>query len=82
MKLFKGYRPNPPPEYYDKGCANAPEEVQYEGVVFDDGTVVIRWMTKFQSTSQFKSYEDFYSVHGHPEYGTRIEWVKAENETS
>jgi len=78
MKLFKGYRPNPPPEYYEKGCANEPEAVQYEGVVYSDGTTVIHWMTKFKSVSVFASYEDFYAVHGHPEYGTRIEWVQSE----
>lgn len=75
MKRFQGYRPAPPAEYYDNGTANPPDEVQYEGVVFTDGSVALRWRTAFRSTSVWSSYDDFYQVHGHPEYGTRIEWL-------
>jgi hypothetical protein len=74
MRRFTGYRPAPPPEYLEKGVANAPDEPQYEGVVFSDGTVALRWRTAYRSTSLWGSYGDFYEVHGHPEYGTRIEW--------
>lgn len=75
MKRFQGYRPSPPPEYLQKGTANPPDQVQYEGVMFTDGTVVLRWMTDFRSHSVWNTYSDFYAVHGHPEYGTRIEWL-------
>ena len=78
MKRFIGYRPNPPAEYLEKGHANAPYEPQYQGVVFDDGTVVIRWMTKYKSHSVWASYDEFYQVHGHPEYGTVIWWLDEE----
>jgi hypothetical protein len=74
MKTFIGYRPSPPPEYYENGSANPPDEPQYEGVVFSDGTVCIRWLTEFQSHSIWKDYDTFYHIHGHPEYGTIIKW--------
>jgi hypothetical protein len=75
MKRFIGYRPNPPQEYYEQGAANNPEESQYEGVVFEDGTVVVRWLTKFRSHSIWQDYDTFYQIHGHPEYGTIIKWL-------
>ncbi len=76
MKLFTGYRPNPRPEYAPAGLSNASDETaDYQGVVFDDGTVVLRWLTEFKSHSVWSDYDSFYHVHGHPEYGTRIEWA-------
>lgn len=72
MKRFIGYRPSPPKEYYEKGHANPPDEPQYEGIIFTDGTVVLRWLTEFKSHSIWDSYDSFYQVHGHPEYGTII----------
>lgn len=75
MKLFEGYRPNPPEGYKEGGLANEAEQPQYQGVVWNDGTVTLRWMTAFHSTSNFDSFGDFYSVHGHPEYGTVVSFV-------
>lgn len=75
MRRFRAYRPNPPEDYLTSGTANAPDEVQYEGCVFSDGHVAVRWLTKFRSTSVWESYEELMAVHGHPEYGTRIEWL-------
>lgn len=80
MKLFYGYRPNPPEGYKDSGLANDPDEPQYQGVRFDDGTVSLRWMTSVNSTSQFDTYGEFYKVHGHPEYGTEILFVMMDYE--
>lgn len=77
MRRFIGYRPVPPQEYYDKGVANPPDDPQYEGVVFSDGTVVLRWLTTFRSHSLWSDYDSFFAVHGHPEYGTRIDWLDA-----
>lgn len=71
-RTFAGYRPEPPEEYRDKGITNAGSAADYEGVIFSDGTVVIRWQTAFRSHSVWACWEDFYQVHGHPEYGTRI----------
>lgn len=77
MRRFYGVRPNPPQEYVDKGITNSGENnaPDYEGIVFSDGTVVIRWMTTYQSHSIWPDYETFYHVHGHPEYGTAIVWL-------
>lgn len=78
MRRFIGYRPTPPSDYQERGVAAPPDEPQYEGVVFTDGTVVLRWRTAYRSTSAWASFEDFYQVHGHPEYGTRIDWLDGE----
>lgn len=75
MKRFRVYRPNPPAGYLEGGIANAPDETQFEGVVFSDGTVCVRWLTKFRSHSLWNSWGDLQSVHGHEEYGTVIEWL-------
>jgi hypothetical protein len=39
------------------------------------GTVALRRRIAYRSTSLWASYSDFYRVHGHPEYRTRIEWL-------
>lgn len=72
MRTFAGYRPEPPAEYVDKNITNAGEEADYEGVIYSDGTVVIRWLTQFRSHSVWPDWNAFYQVHGHPEYGTVI----------
>lgn len=71
-RTFTGYRPMPPEEYVAKGITNGGMTADYEGVIFSDGTVVIRWLTQFRSHSVWTRWEDFYQVHGHPEYGTKI----------
>jgi hypothetical protein len=71
-RTFAGYRPDPPGEYRAKGITNGGGSADYEGAIFSDGTVVVRWLTQFRSHSVWSSWEDFYQVHGHPEYGTRI----------
>lgn len=78
MRRFTGYRKIPPAEYLKAGTAAPPDQPQYEGVVFTDGSVALRWRTEFKSTSLWASYDDFYAVHGHPEYGTIIEWHDGE----
>lgn len=75
MRGFVGYRPDPPQDYRERGLANAPDEAQYEGTVFSNGTVALCWLTSVNSHSIFKSWDDFHQVHGHPEYGTKIEWT-------
>lgn len=69
MNRFRLYRPTPPE------LANAPDEVQLEGVEFSDGTVVVRWLTEYRSHSVWASFEDFERIHGHPEYGTVVIWL-------
>lgn len=75
MRRFEVYRPCPPEDYRAQGAANAPDEVQFEGVVFSDGTVCVRWLTLYRSHSVWASFDDLAAIHGHPEYGTRIEWL-------
>ena len=75
MKRFQAYRADPPEGYRESGVANAPGEIQFEGIVFDDGTCAVRWLTQFRSTSVWASLEDLLAVHGHPEYGTVIDWL-------
>ena len=75
MRRFQVYRPHPPEEYFGQGAANASDEVQFEGVVFSDGTVVVRWLTEFRSHSVWASLTDLEKIHGHPEYGTVWKWL-------
>lgn len=73
MRRFQGLRPRPPEEYIDKGITHAGTAPDFEGVVFSDGTVVVRWCTQYKSHSVWTNWDDFYHVHGHPEYGTIID---------
>jgi hypothetical protein len=75
MRRFEVFRPNPPADYQEKGTANPPDEVQFEGVVFTDGSVAVRWLTEFRSHSLWTTLGDLEQVHGHPEYGTRWRWL-------
>ncbi len=78
MRRFVCHRPNPPADYAAQGAANPPDEAQFEGVVFSDGTVCVRWLTEFRSHSVWTSYADLEAIHGHPEYGTVITWLDGE----
>lgn len=71
---FTCYRPEPPAGYRESGAANPPDQAQFEGVVFSDGTVTVRWLTYYRSHSVWASIGDLLAIHGHPEYGTRFEW--------
>jgi len=52
-----------------------PDDVpQFEGVIWTDGTVTLRWLTACRSTSVWANLEDMLNIHGHPEYGTEIVW--------
>lgn len=75
MKRFVVYRPNPPENYVKEGYANPPDQIQLEGVVFENGRVAICWRTETFSISIWDSFEDFQKIHGHPEYGTKIVWL-------
>lgn len=45
-----------------------------EGVVFRDGTCVMRWMTEVSSTVFYKSIDDVEYIHGHGD-STVIEFI-------
>ena len=36
-----------------------------DGVVFSDGTTVVRWLTQHRSTAVYASFEDAKTIHGH-----------------
>ena len=74
MRTFTVYRKNPPAAYAAQGTANPPGEPQFQGVVFDDGTVAVRWLTAHRSHSVWDSLEELEAVHGHPEYDTEWAW--------
>lgn len=74
IRTFVGYRPKVPEHYIEGGFGNPPAEPQYQGVVFDDGTVAIRWLTDFRSTSLWVDFATFEAVHGHADYATKIVW--------
>lgn len=59
---------------HDETQRNADEAPQFEGVIFSDGTVCLRWLTAARSHSVWSTLEDMLAIHGHPEYGTEIEW--------
>lgn len=76
METFRVYRRRPPEHYEAGGFANKPDEPQYEGVIFSDGTVAVRWLTDHRSTSLWSSWDELVAVHGHPEYDTVFERIK------
>jgi len=78
MRRFRVYRPAPPKDYYELGAANPPDEVQFEGVVFTDGSCAVRWLTAHRSTSVWADLGSLEAIHGHPEYGTVWEWLDDE----
>lgn len=75
MRRFEGYRSSPPADYLAKGQANPPGMPQFEGVLFDDGTVCQHWLTSGRSHVIWGTFDDLMAIHGHPEYGTVIKWV-------
>lgn len=53
---------------------NPDDQPQFEGVIWTDGSVTLRWLTACRSTSVWANVGDMLNIHGHPEYGTVIEW--------
>jgi hypothetical protein len=53
---------------------NPADQPQFQGCVFDDGSVAIRWMTARRSTAIWASMDDMLAIHGHPEYGSELVW--------
>lgn len=84
MKTFTVYRTNARNVVNDIEKSNYREGdlPQFEGVIFHDGSVAIRWFTETKSMSYWASIEDLKKVHiyAHPDYGTRIEWSNGEVE--
>ncbi len=45
-----------------------------EGVVFKDGTTVVRWLSKHPSTNIYNNVEEVLQIHGHAG-STRVEFL-------
>jgi hypothetical protein len=75
MRRFRAFRRDVPENTHGPGTVNPADEPQFEGVVFSDGTVCVRWLTAFRSHSLWDSWDDLDNVHGHPEYGSYVEWL-------
>ena len=75
MRRFEMYRSDVPDETHNENQKNAPDEVQFEGVVFTDGRVAIRWLTAKRSVSVWDCMADMLEIHGHPEYGSVLKWI-------
>ena len=75
MKRFRMYRKADLSKTHNENQANPPEEPQFEGVLFSDGVVVVKWLTKKSSISIWNSFDDMMAIHGHPEYESELEWI-------
>lgn len=74
MRRFTMYRRNVPDTTHNADQKNLPDQPQFEGVVFSDGTVAVRWLTAKVSTSVWECMDDMLAIHGHPEYGSELIW--------
>ena len=45
-----------------------------EGVVFSDGTAVLRWTVEYKSTCVYDSVDDLIAIHGH-QGSTQVVWL-------
>lgn len=72
IKRFTVYRRADISATHDENQRNHPDLPQFEGIVFTDGTCVIRWLTFKRSTSIFNTIDDMITIHGHPEYDTEL----------
>jgi hypothetical protein len=79
FRRFRYYRTAPPAEYLKTGAAVAPDQPQFEGVQFTDGTVCLHWYTLSGSHAIWPSMAEVMRIHGHPEFGGRIEWLDDEH---
>jgi hypothetical protein len=80
IKRFTMFRDGDLSATHDVNQANAADQPQFEGVVFSDGRVAVRWLTAKRSVSVWDNLEDMLAIHGHPEYGSRIVWHDATGE--
>lgn len=46
-----------------------------QGVVFDDGTAAMRWLTEHRSTAIYESVDDLVTIHGHGG-STEVVWLE------
>lgn len=75
-RTFSVYRTADISANHNSDTMNAPDEVQFFGVIFPSGKAVINWDTAAKSISVFDSLEDVWKIHGHAQdgYGTEVLW--------
>ncbi len=74
-RMFVGYRPAPPEEYVSKGLTNSGAKPDYIGWETPQGRVVLEWQTSYKSVTIYDSWDDFWHITGHPEYGTELKFI-------
>lgn len=75
--MFTVYRRAKRPDTHPEWSWNPPDVPQYEGVVFTDGKVAVRWLTEYRSISIWESWADLDAIHGmkgHPDYESEVVW--------
>jgi hypothetical protein len=83
MRRFTVYRRGDLSATHNADQVNAPDQPQYAGVVFSDGTTVVRWLTAARSTSVWTDFATMWRVHGHDDpnskHHTEIVWHDEES---
>jgi len=76
VRTFTTYRRGDISDTHDENQMNPPDQPQFHGVVWPDGTCTIRWATAKAATAVWDSFEDMEAIHGHYEdgYGTEVVW--------
>ncbi len=79
MRRFSVFRRGDLSATHDANQANPPDAPQFEGVVFSDGTTVVRWLTAARSTAVFTDLDTLLKIHGHTDpnskHGTDFVWL-------
>lgn len=75
-RTFTMYRRGNLSATHDENQANAADDPQFEGVLFSDGRVAIRWLTAKASVSVWDSLDDAMAIHDHPEYESELVWAR------
>jgi hypothetical protein len=81
MKTFTIYRRADISKTHGITKANPPNQPQFEGIIFSDGKVAIRWLTAKRSTSFFDSFDELLAVHGRPEYDSELVFHEIDTRT-
>ena len=74
-RAFVMYRRHALASHADHAPAFGPH---FEGVVFSDGRVAVRWLTAHRSVAVWDSLGEMLAVHGHAEYGSELVWLDVE----
>jgi len=71
MKYFKVSR-----KFDESGVSGIGHVI--DGVIFNDGTTVIKWLTEMSSISIYKTFEEFKAIHidSHPKNETITEIIE------